>query len=331
MFIKINALKRSVVITAAALVFCAQAPASETDQFHRRAEPLTDSTEALNKKTNEMIAAIVAERRNNPRQQLMAKAIYRELGGIRMVDPLERWLIDSGDIAKREVPRDESIYADMPIWSIRAVYVFGLGQTLSINDQLIGSDKISHFLSQGWKFYKRYQKSGSEASAAKRGVTTERAIFGAGSTGSFSNADLVANFEGYRFYRSLFEDDVIDGKPAILRWENGVGWVMQRQFDWADHVNPYWDEALNMNSYDVLLRGRMHKKFVSLCPQYWQDPAIYRIENEDELRGRYAHLGMRDTRDTRLDTLCLAHLPEPTIETLVATNDGRGPSNRHLN
>ena len=64
-----------------------------------------------------------------------------------------------------------------------------------------------------------------------------------------------------------------------------------------------------MNSYDALLRKRMHNKLVNICPRYWQDPAIYRIANEEELRGRYAHLGMRDTRDTRLDTLCLTHLP----------------------
>ncbi len=75
-----------------------------------------------------------------------------------------------------------------------------------------------------------------------------------------------------------------------------------------------------MKSYDVLLRKRMHKKLVNICPQYWQDPAIYRIANEEELRGRYAHLGMRDTRDTRLDALCLAHLPE-TGDTLLARSD----------
>ncbi len=59
-----------------------------------------------------------------------------------------------------------------------------------------------------------------------------------GATGSYSNADLVANYEGYRFYRSLFDDDVISGKTAILRWENNR-WVIQREFDWADHVNEY--------------------------------------------------------------------------------------------
>ena len=308
MLSKIKLLEQAIAVTGAALVFCAVTSASETDQFYDRDKPIADSTEVLNRKVNETIAEIVAGRRNDPKQKNIVNAVYRKLGGRRMLDKLERWLLESPEVEKREVRRRDSIYSGMPIWSTRFAFFFGLGKTLSINDQLIGSDKISHFLSQGWKFHKRYQKYGSEEAAAKRAVLTERAIFGASSTGSFSNADLVANFEGYRFFRSLFEDDVVPGKPAILRWEDG-GWVVQREFDWADHVNEYWDEALNMNSYDALLRKRMHKKLVNICPRYWQDPAIYRIANEEELRGRYAHLGMRDTRDTRLDTLCLTHLP----------------------
>ncbi len=309
MFSKINVLGQAIAATGLALVFCTVTSAAETDQFYGRAKPIADSTEVLNRKVNETIAEIVAGRRNEPRQKDIVNAVYRTLGGPRMTDKLEKWLIESPQVEKREVARRDSIYAGMPIWTTRFAFIFGLGKTLSVNDQLIGSDKISHFLSQGWKFHKRYQRTGSEEAAAKRSVLTERAIFGAGTTGTFSNADLVANFEGYRFYRSLFEDDVIHGKPAILRWEDG-GWVVQREFDWADHVNEYWDEALNVNSYDVLLRQRMQRRFVSSCPQYWQDPAIYEIENEEKLRSRYAHLGMRDTRDSRLDTLCLAHLPE---------------------
>ncbi len=309
MFSKIKLLQLAIAVFGAALVLCTVASAAETDQFYDRAKPIADSTEILNKKVNETIAEIVAGRRNEPRQKVIVNAVYRTLGGPRMTDKLEKWLIESPQVEKREVARRDSIYGGMPIWTTRFAFIFGLGKTLSVNDQLIGSDKISHFLSQGWKFHKRYQRTGSEEAAAKRAVLTERAIFGAGTTGTFSNADLVANFEGYRFYRSLFEDDVIPGKPAILRWEDG-GWVVQREFDWADHVNEYWDEALNVNSYDVLLRRRMQRRFVSSCPQYWQDPAIYEIENEEKLRSRYAHLGMRDTRDSRLDTLCLAHLPE---------------------
>ena len=123
------------------------------------------------------------------------------------------------------------------------------------------------------------------------------------SNGNFSNADLVANYEGHRFFRSLFEDDIVPGKPAILRWE-GNGWSIQRQFDWADHVNEYWDEALNINHFDAMLYKHMYKRFISYCPRYWQNPSLYTIVNEQPLKDRYGHLGLRDNSVLRLDSLC---------------------------
>jgi len=208
----------------------------------------------------------------------------------------------------------------MPIWSTRTTFLFGIGSTLRVNDQLIGSDKIGHFMSQGRKFYRRYLKFGSEQEAAKQSAYTERAIFGSGTTGSYSNADLVANYEGYRFYRSLFDDDVVAGKPAILRWENG-GWVVQREFDWADHVNEYWDEALNINGYDDLIYRRIRERMVAQCSEFWQDPSLYTIENEQVLRSRYQHLGLRDTSFLRLDSLCPAEAQRDNDTMVAEEND----------
>jgi hypothetical protein len=186
---------------------------------------------------------------------------------------------------------------------LRVTTVFGVGKTIRLNGQLTGSDKIGHFLSQGRKYYRRYRRLQSEAAAAAHSAFTERAIFGRVTTGSYSNADLVANYEGHRFYRSLFEDDIVPGKPAILRWQDG-GWVMQRPFDWADHVNEYWDEALNINHYDALLYKHMHERLASLCPQYWENPGLYTIVDEAPLRAKYDHLQLRDNSELRLDSLC---------------------------
>ena len=297
-----------IAVTTAALAFTACAYASETDQFFDRSEPMADSTEALNKKFNETLEKVVARHSAVRDQRIIVYKVASRLGGhhfvdYRLKDKYEIWALKSPTVVSRRVATGDSIYGEMPFWSIRAVAVFGLGETIRVNGQLIGSDKLSHFLSQGRKFYHRYQKSGSENKAARRGVLTERAIFGSGMTGSFSNADLVANYEGFLFYRSLFEDDIISGKPAIFRWEDD-GWVMQREFDWADHVNEYWDEALNVNAYDWMLRRHMEDRLADLCPQYWQNPAIYTIQDEDELQARYAHLGMRDTKSMRLGELC---------------------------
>lgn len=281
----------------------AAAIAYETDQFSNRDRPIADATEILNAKVNESLQGIVADWDKGRDELAVVSAIYHDIGGHHWVDKLERWAMKSDKVEKLNTPRYDSVFSGLPWYALRVTSFFGVGKTIRVNDQLIGSDKIGHFLSQGRKYYRRYRKTASEAEAAKHGAYTERAIFGRFTTGSYSNADLVANYEGHRFYRSLFEDDVIPGKAAILRWENGT-WVVQRDFDWADHVNEYWDEALNINHFDALLYKHIHGRFVSLCPSYWENPQLYSINDEQRLRQKYAHLGLYDSSELRLDSLC---------------------------
>jgi hypothetical protein len=277
--------------------------AYETDQHTGRGADIADSTAVLNAKVNDTIAGIVADSDKGHDELAVVDAFYRELGGRHWVDRLERWAMKSPNVERLEVGRYESIFADQPLYATRVAKLFGTGPTIRVNEQLIGSDKIGHFISQGRKYYKRYLRYGSEEEAAEQSAFTERALFGQLSNGIYSNADLVANYEGHRFFRSLFEDGIIPGKVAILRWEND-GWVVQRNFDWADHVNEYWDEALNVNHYDAGLYKYMHDTFVAMCPQYWERPDLYTIVNEEALREKYAHLQLRDTRELRLDSLC---------------------------
>ena len=283
--------------------FPTTALAYETDQFTNRDIPIADSTALLNAKVNESLAQILIEWDKGHDEMAVVNAIYHDIGGHHWVDKLERWTMKSDDVEKLDTPRYDSVFSGLPWYALRVTSFFGVGKTIRVNNQLIGSDKIGHFLSQGRKYYRRYLKLDSELDAAKRGAFTERAIFGRLTTGSYSNADLVANYEGHRFYRSLFEDDIVPGKSAILRWENDA-WVVQREYDWADHVNEYWDEALNINHFDALLYKHIHERFVSLCPQYWDNPKLYTIENEAPLRDMYSHIGMQDSSELRLDSLC---------------------------
>jgi len=277
--------------------------AYETDQYTGRGADIRDSTEVLNARVNETISEIVAEAGGDRDEMAVVDAIYHELGGRHWVDRIERWAMKSPDVDRLDVGRYESVFAGKPLYAIRVAKFFGTGATIRVNGQLIGSDKLGHFISQGRKFYRRYLRYGSEEKAAEQSAFTERAIFGQLSNGIYSNADLVANYEGHRFFRSLFEDDIVPGKPAILRWDGG-GWTVQREFDWADHVNEYWDEALNVNHFDALLYRHMHDTFVAMCPKYWERPDLYTIADEDVLRAKYAHLQLRDASELRLDSLC---------------------------
>ena len=282
--------------------------AYETDQFTNRLEPIADSTEALDQIVNQSIEDAAAGPNGTRSERWMVDAIYHDIGGHHWVDKIERWAMDSDQVERLQPDRSNSIYSGHPIWATRVAKVFGVGPTITVNDTLIGSDKLGHFLSQGRKYYRRYLKSLDEAEAAEHSAYTERALFGQMTTGSYSNADLVANYEGYRFYRSLFEDDIVPGKPAILAWKN-ERWTVQRPFTWADHVNAYWDEALNVNHYDSLLYPHMVERLREFCPDYFQAPELYQVENEGQLKARYAQLQLRDTSELRLDQLCTESAP----------------------
>ena len=258
----------------------------------------------MNKKVTLAIADSIMGWQGPRDEMKVVNDIYYRIGGKHWVDKLERFAMESDEVARLNSPADDSIYHGHPVWATRVAFFFGIDETISINDVLVGTDKFGHFLSQGRKFYIRWLKVGDESKAAEHSAYTERAIFGQMSTGSYSNADLVANYEGYRFYRSLFEDDVVGKKPAILAWKQDH-WIMQRPFDWSDHVNDYWDEALNINHYDKLLYTHMKTRLLTLCGDYWSYPELFTVHNETALKARYDHLQLRDTSELRLSNLCM--------------------------
>jgi hypothetical protein len=277
--------------------------AYETDQFTNRLEPIADSTELLDTRVNLSIETAVAGWKGPRNEKKFVNLIYHDIGGHHWVDKIERWVMKSDEIERLQPSRRNSIYQGHPFWATRVAAIFGVGPTIKVNGQLIGSDKLGHFLSQGRKFYRRYMKSLDETKAAEHSAYTERALFGQMTTGVYSNADLVANYEGFLFYLSLFEDDIVPGKKAILSWQDDR-WIVQRPFTWADHVNEYWDEALNVNHYDRLLYHHMQDRLLTFCDDYDQAPEMYTIKDEEHLSERYAHLQLRDTSELRLDHLC---------------------------
>jgi len=277
--------------------------AYETDQFSNRLQYIEDSTTILNRQVTLAIAETITPWQGRRDEMKVVNGIYKKIGGIHWVDKLERYAMDSGEVELLDTPTYDSIYRGHPLWATRVAALFGVGGTLKVNQTLVGTDKIGHFLSQGRKFYRRMLKMQDESQAAEQAAFTERALFGQMTTGSYSNADLVANYEGYLFYRSLFEDNIIAGKPAILAWK-GDHWIMQRPFDWADHINDYWDEALNINHYDQLLYSHMRERLLTFCDDYQTAPELFEVNNEQVLKQRYRNLQLRETSELRLGNLC---------------------------
>lgn len=275
----------------------------ETDQYILGHGSLEDAVEVLNEQVNEALAEIADEWQGLPDQAKFAREVYVRLGGRHWVDHLERWAIRSPAVDKALDGRRRSVYRGLPFWSTRANFFFGVGPTIKVHGVNLGTDKIGHFLSQGWKYHRRHLRGAPVERVVRLGVRNEGGYFGSLTTGTFSNADLVANFEGYLFYRSLFEGDVIPGKPSIVAWEPWSARI-QRRFDFRDHVNDYWNEAQNPNRYDSLLRNPMLNRLRELCPEYELRPDRYVSAHDDELRLRYELLGLRDGRIFRLDLVC---------------------------
>jgi hypothetical protein len=294
------------MLGALVLALAGTTGAYETDQYSHRLAPLGDSAPVLNREVNAAIVDI-AERWQGPRDDgRLVMAVFHRIGGYFWVDHLERWAMNSPEVDKLPTPRRRSVYRGLPLHATRVAALFGIGPTFRVGGVLIGSDKIGHFLSQGRKFWQRWQRSGNEQRAADTAARVEAGIFGGVTTGAYSNSDLVANYEGYRFYRSLFEDDVVAGKPAILAWKD-QRWQVQRAFDWADHVNEYWDEALNPNAYSRSLRHALRVRLGDFCGDYSQAPERYRVDPHQDafLTQRYRMLRLRPDPGLRLDSVCV--------------------------
>jgi hypothetical protein len=292
--------------------------AYETDQFNNRLQLIEDSTAIMNQQVTLAIARTITPWQGRRDEMKVVDGIYHRIGGRHWVDKLERFAMDSSDVEKLSTPAHDSIYSGHPLWTTRVAALFGVGPTLKVNHTLVGTDKFGHFLSQGRKFYRRWVKMEDESQAAEQSAFTERALFGQMTTGSYSNADLVANYEGYVFYRSLFEDNIIEGKPAILAWKNDH-WEMQRPFDWADHINDYWDEALNINHYDQLLYPYMKERLLTFCDDFETAPQLFEVHDEDKLKDRYRNLQLRDTSELRLDHLCINERDDEVVNASPVT------------
>ncbi len=146
------------VVFLLALLFSADALAYESDQYWNRTQEVVDSLEVMDLEVNDAIRRIAESKRQPGDQLAFSRAVWREVGGWYWADKIERWAARSPDVDKYDQTRHKSIYRSMPIWATRVNFVFGVGRSFRVNDVMVGSDKFGHFFSQGFKYYKRFNK-----------------------------------------------------------------------------------------------------------------------------------------------------------------------------
>lgn len=238
---------------------------AEIDSLTGRERELADSSEALERRLNDALRAGVA-RANQASAVCDEEALLRELRGA-LASPfighvLTQTLDADEALDRRRVRRVDSVYRDLGLLENVSVHWKDLSAVVRVDDSLIGLDKIGHFVVEGWSYFETAQLDGEGIAAALAwGEGTEDTWFGRYTTGVRSFADLVANFEGLRFWLRVraVAPDPLDGgwrseRPYVhcgrrLRLFGERRWRLARELELDDYVTPVWDEAVNCSSY----------------------------------------------------------------------------------
>jgi len=251
--------------------------AIETDQYYTWGRPMDDSLEVMNAKVNlEIDRALDRTHQQGRGTGMTCGAVRKRIVNhfrLLLIHRLELWAINSALVERIPATADEeSRYRNEYLYHDRhpldpAVWM-PPSPTIQVDGVRFGTDKLTHFFSQGWMYYKSYQKgrrSGlpheeAELKAIDMGAFTERTILGAAASGVFSRADLEANFQGLRFMTALC-DPV---QPLLIR--TVVGWQLRERFDFREYVTPEWDESWQASIIGKSRWKRIRPVLEGYCP-----------------------------------------------------------------
>jgi hypothetical protein len=186
--------------------------------------------------------------------------------------------------SSHSLPLRDSIYRDINYLEGFSLRLKDLSDVVNIDGHLVGLDKIGHFFAEGWHYF---ELSGPDQDKLNRAMAWGRAQeagkFGYTTTSIFSHADLVANFNGWRFWLKVLGqgNDPLKGLLANLFSRAYVtcdleilasirhrkivkAWQINSRFDLADYLDGAWDENNNCNSYrdpvvEAKVTARIHE------------------------------------------------------------------------
>jgi hypothetical protein len=184
---------------------------------------------------------------------------------------------------------NDSIYRDINYIEGFSLNLKELSDVININGHLVGIDKVGHFFAQGWQYFELTQFEGQNINQAlERGRQQEAGKFGYSTTGIFSFADLVSNFNGWRFWNKILvkQDDPLKGALAnffnrpyvsceiqfmasIKNKKITKAWQFNSQFNLSDYIDGAWDEANNCNSFaDPIIEQKVTLRIKNVDPDF---------------------------------------------------------------
>ncbi len=252
--------------------------ALETDQYLAWGRPLADSTPVLNAWFNLRLQEIVREANAGarpPGPRRMTVAMERALRKVVVFHAPDNYAENSPLVHRVPGTPDEelrywslSIYGDSP--PLEPSRLMPLASTIEAGGVRFGLDKLAHFVSVGWLYYKDLSDQ------LENGVPMEQAVrriiqkgidgellylVGYRVSGVFSIADLEADYQGMLFYR-----DLCSGPDPVLEMRKGR-WIIRHPIDLGRYITPEWDESYEPIVYSPRRWKRIRPRLERLCPQ----------------------------------------------------------------
>lgn len=309
------------------LLFGGQAQAAEVDSVTPRSIPLEDSLSQLNTIFNERLQEGVA--RANARQKAFTaftgpkycdpEVLYAELRKAFFQSFTASWGLKGYDFDRqlRELLVDrsyslslqDSIYRDIDYLEGFSLNLKELSDVVRVGGHLVGIDKFGHFLAEGYHYFALTADEGKNLSQAMDwGREQEAGKYGYATTGIFSYADLVANFQGYRFWNRVLAErrDPLRGFFADLLTSPYVScnmqivasvrqrrivkaWEVKARFDLSDYLDGMWDEGNNCNSYaDPAIEAKVSARITGVNKDFSCPVTPDSCVEAGERYGRYA-------------------------------------------
>jgi len=335
--------RRAVLLLVCLLVMWVGSPSAlETDQYWAWGRPLADSTDAVNAKfTLELertIAGFPADRQPKSCRQIVVA--YRKRMRSLLLHEIQVWAWNSEWVARIPDGGDEqreyrrtNLYSRHPL--IDPGTWMPYTPTIEIAGVRMGTDKVSHFVSSGWTYFREYERgladgqtpAEAERRAVRRGLLEESLVLGGMTSGVQAIADLEASYGGMHFYR-----DLCGGDDPVLRLVDGR-WIVSRPIDLADYVTPRWDESYQPPVYSKSRWRRVRPVLEGYCDRL-DDPQVVAMRRayRDRDRGsvvdeivaeRVAAGKLEDPARFGIEAVCAepdpSHLAGETVEHIEVT------------
>ena len=288
--------------------------ASEIDSFTRKYEALPDSSLAIDSLANKHLDKALKQAnsegscsmKSHGSKRKLTKILREHFNIILFKGQYMQNVMTSKEVVRRMIPRKDSIYqyhtktdGYLLVRPAADRDGIGMGEMMQYKNLYIGTDKIEHLFGRGYiYYYEHYFNKKSIESVLETSAREEKQLLGGMwfETGIFSYADLVANFNGIRFWNDFLKENAdLLGRELepVVKCQNGK-WVVNRAITFEHYLDDGVDETLNCiqtateNGARGILRSIRELQEKDPQNQYACPMGVERIEGLKAKYGVYA-------------------------------------------